>query len=75
MTMSVACKSIKKKKKQLPAHSVLIEIYNGIAWFPGDSTALDGRFSEICTANYVSNKDRITRLNGIRSPYNTITVC
>ena len=36
--MSAAIKSV-KRNKQLPAHSVSIEIYSGIARFPYDSTA------------------------------------
>jgi len=36
--MSTASKSI--KEKQLPAHSVSISIYSGVARFPRDSTAL-----------------------------------
>jgi len=36
--MSTASKII--KEKQLPAYSVSIEIYSGIARFPCDSTAL-----------------------------------
>jgi len=36
--MSTASKSIKENK--LPAHSVSIEIYSGVAQFPSDNTTL-----------------------------------
>jgi len=38
MAMSTASESI--KEKQLPAHSISIEIYSVIARFPCDNTAL-----------------------------------
>jgi len=39
------------KRKQLPAHSISIEIYCGIARFPGDSTV----FGSLSTNNFNFN--------------------
>jgi len=56
--MSTTTKSI-KRNKQLPAHSVSIEIYSGIARFSCDSTA----FLYLNIVVQISVGDKLTQMS------------